>query len=601
MASNSRSSSAVASHRPRERRRWIGPVAAGAAVVIGATAVAIVMLRPAADDTACQGEPTTVTVAAAAAHFPVLSGLARTWSAEHPAVNGQCVMAIVVLKGSSEVAAALGPSWDTERDGPRPDVWVPDSRLWLLVAGSRPDAGAMLAADAPSIASSPVVLAVRRPVAEALGWPQRDLGWEDVLGIFSRPDLWEGLGHPEWAALRFGMTDPTLSTAGLAATLALLDTDANGELSDAELTAGVAFTQLLGSMAPDTTVFLNDQREAAAPSGGIAGSDLGVAAFPILERDVAAYDATGPEIDLVPVYAKQAPIVADFPFAILSTDWVDDLRSGAASQFLDFVLGPKGQEALAADGFRRPDQSAGDATLLAEPLGFKTTVAPPRPHPGPGAVSQLIADWTALQRQSNIIALLDTSGSMDEGVPGMGLSRLQLLQQTAVAGFGLLNNQSNIGLWQFATELTPTTDYRELVPYGPLTGTVGDVPRKQALIGAVQGLQAGGDTALYDTTYAAFQAIQALWEPNDTNAILLITDGRNDDDVGLTLEELLQRLAQEAKPERPTPVISIAVGPDADAEALREISRVTGGRTFVVRDANAAVQTLILAFAGRLR
>ena len=91
-----------------------------------------------------------------------------------------------------------------------------------------------------------------------------------------------------------------------------------------------------------------------------------------------------------------------------------------------------------------------------------------------------------------------------------------------------------------------------------------------------------------------------MWEPNDTNAILLITDGRNDDDEGLTLPDLLQRLTQEARPDRPTPVISIAVGPEADAEALREISKVTGGRTFVVRDANEAVQTLILAFAGRL-
>ena len=41
------------------------------------------------------------------------------------------------------------------------------------------------------------------------------------------------------------------------------------------------------------------------------------------------------------------------------------------------------------------------------------------------------------------------------------------------------------------------------------------------------------------------------------------------------------------------------MGPEADAEALQEISRVTGGRTFVVRDADTAVQTLVLAFAGR--
>lgn len=597
--SNRRTSSAVASHRPRERRRWLGPVAGAGAALATLIAITVVLLN---DDepaqAACETEPTSVTVAAGAAHFPVLSSLARQWSATNPAIGGTCVNAVVVLKGSSEMAAALGPSWDAERDGPRPDVWVPDSRLWLLVAGSRPDAGAMFPSDAPSIASSPLVIAVRRPVAEAMGWPQRELGWPDVLGLFLQPNLWATVGHPEWATtMRFGMTDPTLSTSGLAATLALLDTDANGEFSDAELTAGVAFTQLLGDMAADTTVLINEQREAGATA---APGAPGVAAFPALERDVAAYDVADPSLELVPVYLAQGPIAADFPYAVLQADWVDPVREQAADLFLAHVLSPAGQQALAADGFRGADQSAGAQTTLPAELGFKATVAPPRPHPSPAAVSRLIADWTALQRQSNIIAVMDTSGSMDEGVPGTGMSRLQLLQQTAVAGFGLLNNQSNIGLWQFSTNLTATTDYREVVPYGPLSGTVGDVPRKQALMGAVQQLRSGGDTALYDTTYAAFKAIQAVWEPNDTNAVLLITDGRNDDDDGLTLPDLLQKLAQEGRPDRPTPVISIAVGPEADADALREISRVTGGRTFVVRDANEAVQTLILAFAGRL-
>ena len=68
----------------------------------------------------------------------------------------------------------------------------------------------------------------------------------------------------------------------------------------------------------------------------------------------------------------------------------------------------------------------------------------------------------------------------------------------------------------------------------------------------------------------------------------------------MTLAQLLDRLVKEGRPARPTPIISIAVGPDADADALRQLSRVTGGRTFVVQDANTAVQTLILAFAGRL-
>ena len=594
-----RSSTGVVTHRagrrPR-RARWLLPATWTAVALMAAALVVVVLASTRVGESGCTGSTSTLTVASSISQFQALSGLARSWTDSKPAVDGRCVGATVVLKESSDVAAALGPTWDADRDGPRPDVWVPDSSLWVLVATSRRDAGAMLPRDAPSIASSPVVLAVRRPVAQALGWPQRELGWEEVLGAFSRPDIWKSVGHPEWAALRMGMTDPTLSTAGLASTLAILDRDADGVLSDAELTAGVGFTQLLGAMAPDTTVFINEQRQA---TGQGAGS--GVAAFPVLEREVAAYDATKPAVELVPVYARQAPFVADFPYAVLTASWVDDVRRAAAGQFLRYLLGPNGQQVLADEGFRGADQRILDATRLPAAQGFQAVVAAPRPYPGAAAVSQLITDWTALQRQSNLLVVLDTSGSMNDPVPGTRLTRLQLLQQTALAGFALLNVQSKIGLWQFSVGLTPNTDYRELVPYGPVAGAVGKVPRRQALAGAVQALKASGGTGLYDTTYAAFRAVQRVWEPNDTNAVLLITDGKNEDQKSLTLPELLTRLGREVRQDRPTPVISIAVGPNADANALRQISKVTGGRTFVARDANAAVQTLILAFAGRLR
>jgi Mg-chelatase subunit ChlD len=158
-----------------------------------------------------------------------------------------------------------------------------------------------------------------------------------------------------------------------------------------------------------------------------------------------------------------------------------------------------------------------------------------------------------------------------------------------------------MGLWEFSSRLTPTTDYRVLVPFGPSSASVGSVPRLQAMLASVARLRAKGGTGLYDTTYAAFRAMQAAWQPDTTNVILLITDGRNEYDTGLTLDRLLAQLQREGRPDRPLPIIGVAVGPEADAEALERISQVTGGRTFVVRDPAKAVNTLILAFAGRLR
>jgi Mg-chelatase subunit ChlD len=128
------------------------------------------------------------------------------------------------------------------------------------------------------------------------------------------------------------------------------------------------------------------------------------------------------------------------------------------------------------------------------------------------------------------------------------------------------------------------------------------VTRQQAMLGAVAGLRANSDTPLYDTVYAAFKEMQKHWQPNSTNSVMVITDGANDlpQGGGLTLSQLLSKLTAEQQADRPIQIINIAVGPEADAGALQQISQATGGRTFVAKDPAAAVQTLVLAFAGRL-
>jgi Ca-activated chloride channel family protein len=564
---------------------------AGAGLLVGA---GLVVTN--ASHRACSGPTTKITAVASPGEFQALDTVARQWTATGSSVDGRCAGASVVLKDSSQAAAALGPSWDPARDGPRPDVWVPDSSLWLNVAATRPDGRSLLPESTTSTASSPIVLAVRQPVMQALGWPNRALGWDEVLGAFFTPDTFPKIGHPEWASLRMGMTDPTVSTAGLASALALLDRDANGELSDAEISASVVFSSSLGAMAPDTTTFFNEQHNSSADATSVS-----VAAFPAIERDVASYDASSPSVQLVPVYTKQNPVNADFPYAILKASWVDGHRRAVAEAFLRYVLSPAGQRTLAADGFRDPTGNSARTAHLTGDLGFQGAIGTPRKNPNTTAVSAIITAWTGLERGVNILAVVDTSGSMKQPVPGTSLSRLQLLQQTAITGFNLMTAQTKIGLWQFSTNLTPTTDYRELVPYGPLNETINGVPRVKALVGAVSSLQAGGDTALYDTAYAAWKAAQARWLPNATNAVLLITDGKNDNPKGgMTLEQVVQRLTQEAQPDKPTNIIGIAVGPEADANALQQLSQATGGRTFVARDAATAVQTLVLAFAGRV-
>jgi Ca-activated chloride channel homolog len=392
------------------------------------------------------------------------------------------------------------------------------------------------------------------------------------------------------------MTEPTASTAGFASIVALLDQDGNGEFSNKELSDSLPFAQVLGGVAPSPSTYYDEARTAKP------GAEPKIAAFPTLEQELAAYNATNPPLPYVPIYPKQGGIVADYPYAILSASWVDPLRRVAAERFLQYILGPTGQEVLGAHGFRDPGRGIAGAPKLASDLGFRADLPQSRPEPSSASVTSMMSDWTGLQRRLNILLVLDVSGSMNDPVPGSQLSRLELLKQTAAAGFRLLPNRASVGLWIFSNDLTPpATDHRELVRFGPVSEVIAGRPRVQHLLGALDTLVADGGTGLYNTTYAAFQEMQTRWEPNTSNIVQLITDGKNESKDGLTRAGLIERLQREYRPDRPTQILGFAVGPEADADVLQEISRVTGGRTFVARDAETAIQTLVLAFSGRLR
>jgi len=302
----------------------------------------------------------------------------------------------------------------------------------------------------------------------------------------------------------------------------------------------------------------------------------------------------------VPVYLREGTTFADYPYAVLRAPWVDADRQQLAADFLEFLRTRAAQQAYARAGFRDPSRSIQDTALLAPGRGFQLELTGLQRAPTAAGISQLMGMWNVLQRPNNALLALDTSGSMNDLVPGTRQTRLQLVQQAAIQGATVLTDQTTIGLWQFSSGLTPATDYRELVAPGRAGEKIGGVERRQAVIDAVRRLQADGGTGLYDTVYAGYLRMQQAWQPDALNFLVVMTDGKNEDDEGLTLPDLIQRLRDAARPDRPLPIVGIAVGPEADADALQQISAVTGGRTVVARDEVAAIQQIVLAFAGRL-
>jgi Mg-chelatase subunit ChlD len=92
-----------------------------------------------------------------------------------------------------------------------------------------------------------------------------------------------------------------------------------------------------------------------------------------------------------------------------------------------------------------------------------------------------------------------------------------------------------------------------------------------------------GNTALYDTTLAAVQAVRRDYDPSKVNSVVLMTDGENVDPGGISLDQLLAQLKTSTSKLLPVPVFAIGLGPEADMNALGKIASATGGKAYAVK------------------
>ena len=191
---------------------WI--TAIGAIVLVGAY---IVGQRPTPPAPLC-AKPVQLVVIASNEKSGPIGDMAADFVRTGATVDDRCIDVKVVRKASGDAEAALAQGWDEARDGVRPDVWSPAATTWVnllrehRVGADRSD---LIPSSLPSLMQSPLVIAMPRPMAEAMGWPTTEIGWHDILALAQDPQGWARYGHPQWGRFRLGKTDPTVSTSGL--------------------------------------------------------------------------------------------------------------------------------------------------------------------------------------------------------------------------------------------------------------------------------------------------------------------------------------------------------------------------------------------------
>ena len=113
------------------------------------------------------------TVALDVAMSPDLAGVIQPLLATTPV---QCAQVTLTPVDASDMAAYLAGNVTASNITVRPDVWVPDTSLWLQVARATDKGKQALPAAGTSVAMSPTVVASPKPVAEALGRGLRSAG-----------------------------------------------------------------------------------------------------------------------------------------------------------------------------------------------------------------------------------------------------------------------------------------------------------------------------------------------------------------------------------------------------------------------------------------
>ncbi|GIF69187.1 hypothetical protein Ais01nite_72220 [Asanoa ishikariensis] len=460
---------------------------------------------------------------------------------EQVATRETCLDVTVEARESADVLRLLTA-------GVRPDVWLPESTLWLRRARA---AGAFqVPTTGVSVAATPVVLALDERSATRLGWPRRKPSWKSLVAAENPP-------------LPVVLPDPATSPLGFAAVAGIKAMAGDGP--------GAA-AAIMRRLAPRTVAVSSE----AAPTP--AGPGDAESAVVTTEQQVLR---AGAQVAVYPPSPLPGP---DYPYAVLAGG---QARDGAAA-FLRLLLAADGVAALARDGLRSP---AG-----APPTGgagrIRTRSYRPAPVPSEAETTDLLNAWGGVHISARLLAVLDTSGSMAAAV-GDGDTRLSATVKAAQGGVGLLLGTTEIGIWTFSTDVDGGKDYREVVPVGPVGPRRAEIVRE---LGAIRVKPSGG-TGLYDTMLAAYQDGTRNWTPGRINLVLVLTDGTDDNSSGIGRDKLMRELARLQDPRRPLPVLFIGVGPDIDAGELNTIAKATGGRVALTPEPAGIRQIFFSALA----
>lgn len=456
-----------------------------------------------------------------------------------------------------------------------PTVWSPGESAWV----DQLDKDWQGTGPAHTEACQPVVLtpvgfAMWRPMAEALGWPEKKVGWKTLIDLANSPDGWAAYGYPEWGRLKLGHTHPQYSSAGLlflASVIYAVEGKVAGitpadVFSDQVETALRTLAQNTAKYGMVTTDLLTGMAERGPEFLHIASAfEEGTVRMNLEQSDKLQFP-------LVFLFPEEGTFWSDHPYCVLDgLPGADPQAVEAARMFRDHLLSEKIQ-ATAGDHLVRPldpDVALGDKLSLAsgtDPAANPGNV-PAFTLPSPDLSKAIIDQFVNTKRKATVILVFDKSDSMNgERIKSANAASAEFIRR--------LNRDDRLAVLAFNTEIA------NFGPVAPVREVGEILARRVAAISASKG------TAMNDAVCEAARLLEEERRKdmaagdNRLYGIVLLSDGADNASTISTqrmLATCLRQSGADAEEGNAPRIFVIAYGSDTDTEVLRKMALASGG------------------------
>ena len=472
--------------------------------------------------------------------------------------GGKRILVKAIPKGSGECID------DVLSGAEQDDLTSPASNVFIKLgnAKARASTGQDLIGTTQNLLLSPVVIAMWKPMAEAIGWGKKPIGWADILALARDKKGWSTYGFPQWGSFKFGHTHPAYSNSGIISLIA----------ENYAATGKVRGLTLADVQSPKTRAFVSGIENSVVHYGSSTGFfgrklfDSGpeyLSAAVLYESMVVESYAkvSSMPFPVVAIYPREGTFWSDHPVGIVNRPWVTPERQEAAQIYIRYLLGRPQQEKAMAYGFRpgSPDVAVGppiDAAHGVDPRQPTTTLE----VPSSDVIAALQQQWDNDEKKAaDIVLVLDTSGSMreEDKMSGAKAGAKQLVS--------LLSDKDDFSLLPFNTTASWASQNQPAAQ------------GRQVSDSAIDSVFPAGQTALYDAIDQGYAHL--LEQPGDhIRALVVLTDGE-DNKSSETLDQLLAKIHPDAETHT-IRIFTIAYGHDARRDVLQQIADSTQGKAY---------------------